>query len=423
MKRLNLTIGGIMSVMLRALDHIDVRLVDHGHRVAYIVYKMMQASGSYSSKEMQEVIIVAALHDIGAYKTEEIDNMMKFESDDVFDHSIYGYLFFKYMSPLAKWAEAILYHHFNLTHYEKITVDPRIKNMAVLIHLADRMDVLMQNDRNVQDAIRNHIPQVSKFFGEEAVSLFLNANNQADIEESIKNGSYLNELQLLLKDAEFEDETMLDFIRMIAYSIDFRSETTVNHVISTVSISLELGRLLQLHEEELEKIELGAYLHDIGKIATPLEILEKPGGLSHEEMLIMRKHIETTGDILRTRIQDEIYHIAYRHHEKLDGMGYPLKLRAEELTLNDRIVAVSDMMSALTGKRSYKESFPKEVVIDILQRQMDGGKMDQRVIAAAIENYDKIMDYCSIHTMRITEVYHKIKSEFMNIKAEMLELV
>lgn len=422
MKRLNLTVGRVMSVMLRALDQIDVRLVDHGHRVAYIVYKMMQASGTYSLREMQEIVIVSSLHDIGAYKTEEIDNMLRFESDDVFDHSIYGSLFFKYMSPLSKWSEVILYHHFNEIHYEKVDVERRIKDIAVMIHLADRMDILMQGRQSLREAEADLDHQKYRF-GEKAISLFRQVNKEADIENSIKDGSYLGELKGMLKDADFEGDTMLDFIRMIAYSIDFRSETTVTHVVSTVSISLELGRFLGLQEEDLEKIELGAYLHDIGKIATPLGILEKPGSLTNEEMKTMREHIEITGDILKGRVQDEVYQIAYRHHEKLDGRGYPLKLTGDQLTLNDRIVAVSDMMSALAGKRSYKESFSKEVVIDILKRQMDSGKLDRRVIETAIANYDIIMECCRMNTLRITEIYHKIKSEFRSIRTGMLELV
>ncbi|QOX63489.1 HD domain-containing protein [Anoxybacterium hadale] len=422
MKRLNLTIGRVMSVMLRALDQIDVRLVDHGHRVAYIVYKMMQASGAYSLREMQELVIVSSLHDIGAYKTEEINNMLRFESDDVFDHSIYGYLFMKYMSPLSNWAEVILYHHFNDNHYEKVNAEKRIRDIAVMIHLADRMDILMQSSQSLQQAMDDLDHQEYRF-GRDAISLFKKANKQIDLGECIKNGSYLGELKEMLKHADFSGETMMKFIHMIAYSIDFRSETTVTHVVSTVSISLELGRLMGLEEEDLEKIELGAYLHDIGKIATPLEILEKPGGLTQEEMRIMREHIEITGDILKGRVQDEIYQVAYRHHEKLDGRGYPLKLKADQLTMNDRIVAVSDMMSALAGKRSYKESFSKEVVIDILQRQMDSGKLDQSVIETAISNYDFIMECCRINTLRITEIYHKIKSEFKVIKMEMLGLI
>ncbi|MDD3169644.1 MAG: HD domain-containing protein [Eubacteriales bacterium] len=388
MKELNLSTSQVMKILLRALDHIDVRLVDHGHRVAYIVYKMMQADGSYSEKEMQEICIVAALHDIGAYKTEEIDQMVQFESVHVFDHSIYGYLFLKHMSPLRKWAEVILYHHFNYGMYWH--PDRKHLKIADMIHLADRVDIMLQN--GAENLSLEAISRKQNLrFSKTTMELFQKAGERYDLNGDIKNGSYLNELVELISTAEYNEETLLEYIKMIAYSIDFRSETTVSHVITTVSISRELGKLFGLNDHELKKIQLGAYLHDIGKIATPLAILEKPGGLTHEEMLVMREHIETTGEILRGRIHDEILKIAYRHHEKIDGSGYPNHLKADELKLSERIVAVADMMSALTGKRSYKESFPKETVIEIMEKQKETGKLCGRVIDSAIRHYDHIM--------------------------------
>lgn len=419
MKDLNLNINQVLSILLRALDHIDVRLVDHGHRVAYIVYKMMLAEGVYQEKEMQEICIVASLHDIGAYKTEEIDHMMRFESEDVFDHSVYGYLFLKHMSPLHKWAQIVLFHHLNYEKYHLL--DYEYKNVADMIHLADRMDVMLQlkerwlNDEEItaQQDIR---------FGRETIDLFRKANEQYDIEGNILNGSYLKELGSFVKTAEYNDETLLEFIKMIAYSIDFRSETTVSHVIATVSIGVELGKIFKLNEIEMKKIQLGAYLHDIGKVSTPIEILEKPGRLTHEEMQIMRQHIDKTRNILKGRIHNDVVQIAYRHHEKSDGSGYPKSLTANQLTLSDKIVAVADIMSALTGKRSYKESFPKDTVVNILQSQKGDGKLSGKVIDEAIRHYDEIMECSQKNVGKITEMYNRISKEFHFIKVRFEEM-
>lgn len=410
---LNLSTNQVIAILLKALDYIDVRLVDHGRRVAYIVYKMMQTSGSYQEKDIQEICITAALHDIGAYKTEEINHMMQFESTDVFDHSIYGYLFFKYMSPLRKWAEVILYHHVNYEIYPQL--DCSRLDVADMIHLADRMDVFLRMKErwlNIDEVWKRRDIQ----FGKATVELFLKANERWNIEENIINGSYLEELDALISAAEYSEGTLMEFIRMIAYSIDFRSEVTVSHVAATASISMELGKLFDLDEKELKKLQLGAYLHDVGKISTPLEILEKPGELTREEMQIMRKHVDITGEILKDRIPEEIFQIAYRHHEKIDGSGYPHRLRAEQLSLNDRIVAVADSISALTGKRSYKEGFSRETVIEILCRQKDAGKLCGLVTGSAIRNYDVIMESGKKKIKMITEMYGSIRDEFRLIK-------
>ena len=416
---LNLNLNQVLAILLRALDHIDVRLVDHGHRVAYIVYKMLQADGSYQEETLRELCTIASLHDIGAYKTEEIDQMMRFESEDVFDHSIYGYLFLKHMSPLKKWARIVLYHHLNYDMHQPISYE--YMHIADMIHLADRIDVLLQT-KNCWLDLDEMSKQRDPKYSAANIMLFQKANELYDIKGKIMNGSYLGELTNLSKETEYSEEILLEFIKMIAYSIDFRSETTVSHVITTVGISMELGKLLGLEETELRKIEFGAYLHDIGKISTPLEILEKPGLLTNDEMLIMKKHIDVTGNILQGRIHEEIRLIAFRHHEKIDGSGYPRKLKGEQLTLNDRIVAVADIMSALTGKRSYKESFPKDEVIEILRKQKESGQLCEKVTDTAIRNYDAIMESCRDSIAAVREMYENISKEFFFIKRRFEEI-
>ena len=109
---------------------------------------------------------------------------------------------------------------------------------------------------------------------------------------------------------------------------------------------------------DLEILYYGSLLHDIGKIVIPLSILEAPRRLTDEEMRIMKAHVVITGKILEGIMDERIVNVAYRHHEKLDGTGYPQGLRAEDLSQLERIVAVGDILSALYSKRSYKDSFP-----------------------------------------------------------------
>lgn len=412
MKDLKLNINQVLSILLRALDHIDGRLIDHGHRVAYIVYKMLQTEGTYREKDIMEICIIAALHDIGAFKTEEIDHMMRFESEEVFDHSIYGYLFLKHMSPLGKWARIVLYHHLNYEMHHQL--DYEHLNISDMIHLADRMDVMFQTKGRWLSPEEIELQQDLRF-AKTTFELFRRANERYDLKSNIADGGYLKEL-IDLEIAQYSDEILLEFIKMIAYSIDFRSETTVSHVVTTVSISMELGKLFDLEEKEMKKIQLAAYLHDIGKIATPLEILEKPGKLTDEEMKVMKEHIDITREILENRIHEDVIKIACRHHEKIDGSGYPLKLTGEELILSDRIVAVADIMSALTGKRSYKESFSKEAVTEILIRQRDAEKLCSSVIDLAVLNYDDIMESTRENISMTTEMYDRISKEFNFIK-------
>jgi hypothetical protein len=228
----------VINVIRKALNLIDYRLINHGERVGYILYKMMQCENIYSEKEILEYTISGLFHDIGAYKTEEIDNLVKFETNNVLAHSIYGYLFFKYLSPLDDFAEAILYHHID---YQKLkNLNSKHKAIAGYLNLADRIDVYKISTKEAinPDLFLN---QRGKKFSGRALDLFQKAQNEYHILERIADDSYLEELNQLVESAKYTNDEKEMFLKMLAYSIDFRSEYTVMHNITTVSIADELG--------------------------------------------------------------------------------------------------------------------------------------------------------------------------------------
>ena len=106
----------------------------------------------------------------------------------------------------------------------------------------------------------------------------------------------------------------------------------------------------------------------------------------------------------------------------MDGSGYPKRLYGDQLTISDRIVAVADVISALAGKRSYKESFPRETVIGILRNQKESGKLCGQVIDVAIRNYDIIIGSSVKKSMMIFDMYDRISKEFRFIKTKLGEI-
>ena len=128
------------------MNYVDLRLIDHGLRVANMTYRMLEAQNSHEQKYLQDVFMLAMLHDIGAYKTEKIDQMFIFETKNIWQHAIYGYLFIKNFSLLDKLAPAILYHH--LDYQKMIYIDDEIKNISQIINLCDRIDVFLQTSND-----------------------------------------------------------------------------------------------------------------------------------------------------------------------------------------------------------------------------------------------------------------------------------
>lgn len=406
----------IVEIVRCALSKIDPRLMEHGERVGYIAAKICEQSESRSDINLSKLFILCVLHDIGAYKTDEIDDMVRFETEAQFDHSLYGYLFIKNTIHLSEYAEAVLYHH---TDYSsKVMKTCPCAAYAQLIYLADRADILMNSGKGDLSAIRAH--SGSKFSPEFVDALF-RAEEKYGMSKKIADGSYIETVNELISSVEISGFETMDYLKLLVYAMDFRSPYTVTHTADTTIISVETGKLMALSEHELQSLYLGAFLHDIGKIAIPHSILEKPGELTAKEYAAVQKHITEGENILRGVVNDEICDIALRHHEKLDGSGYFRGLTAEQLTLPQRILAVADIMSALTQQRSYKEAYPKDKVIGILRGMRDSGKLCPRVIDTVCENYDTIIGNAKISHDPVKVLYTQLIREHAERRASMYD--
>lgn len=401
----------VVHIIRRTLNCVDERLIGHGERVAYIVYKMLELEAKLNEKEKIDLCITALLHDIGAYKTEDINYMVEFESKNIWRHSVYGYLFLKKLSPLKQYAQAVLYHHLSDNEYDKINIEKKMWHYTQMIHLADRIDLIFQN-KDAQYCTSYIKKKSGTLFSAEVVKLFFCAEEKYHIFEKLKNNDYYAEFDTITEAASFTMEEKKHFLEMIAYSIDFRSEFMVLHTVTTVSVSQIAAQILALKETEKEKIYFGALLHDVGKVACPVGILEKGGKLTHDEMEIMKHHVVVTGEVLQDYINDEVKKIAVRHHEKLDGSGYPKGLKAEDLSQNERIVAVADIVSALVRKRSYKGAYDNKTTISILENMKQGNKICPYVTETVICHFEQILEQSQWYGKEISELYESIQQEY-----------
>ncbi len=162
-----------------------------------------------------------------------------------------------------------------------------------------------------------------------------------------------------------------------------RDLATYQHTLRVAQIAQAVGKELGLSEEDLTILELGCLVHDIGKTAIPDAVLLKPDLFNDQDRRIMEYHPLIGAKIFASRLRDDrITNIILRHHERLDGSGYPQGLYGSEIDIFSRITAVADEFEALTSRRPYKIPFPISTALHILHNEAERGTLDSSIVEA-----------------------------------------
>lgn len=181
----------------------------------------------------------------------------------------------------------------------------------------------------------------------------------------------------------------------IANMVEAKDTITNGHINRVAFWSQKIGERLGLSENELEMLRKGAILHDIGKVGIPDSILNKPGSLTNEEFDIMKTHTVIGEKIISSlKSFQNIKSIIRHHHEKLDGSGYPDNLKASQIDIYTRIVAIVDIYDALIMDRPYRKAMTKEQAFAILEGDAKKGLLDSAIVdilkKEAYENADSV---------------------------------
>jgi response regulator RpfG family c-di-GMP phosphodiesterase len=187
-------------------------------------------------------------------------------------------------------------------------------------------------------------------------------------------------------------ETQRELVTILGEVIENHSMETGNHVKRVAKISRFLGMKVGLSDEELELLEAASPLHDVGKIGISEMILHKPGRLTGKEFEIIKEHTTIGRDILRTsnrQLLASACSIAYQHHERWDGSGYPNGLKGQEIDVFARITMLADIYDALSSERSYKKAWSEGRVLEYIRNE-NRKFFDPRLVAIFLENIEEI---------------------------------
>jgi HD-GYP domain-containing protein (c-di-GMP phosphodiesterase class II) len=155
-----------------------------------------------------------------------------------------------------------------------------------------------------------------------------------------------------------------DALKTLVQAVEIKDRYTHGHSERTSKIAVQLGLHLGLDGDTLRALARGAYLHDVGKIAIPDDILNKPGALTHDERAVVETHPQVGYELVAPASElGEALPVVLHHHERWDGTGYPRRLAGSDIPLIARIAAVADVWDALTSDRSYRAGLPPQVAL------------------------------------------------------------
>ena len=178
----------------------------------------------------------------------------------------------------------------------------------------------------------------------------------------------------------------VDALTELSELLEARDGYTYGHSQRVTRHAEGIARAMGVPEEDVARIRTAAALHDVGKLHTPREILNKPGRLSEEEFAVIKRHPGDGADMLAGIGDAEITAMVRHHHERLDGAGYPHGLAGEDIPLGARIIAVADTFDAMTSSRSYRRAGSHKKALDVLSREA-GSQLDARAVAAFLGYY------------------------------------
>lgn len=383
------------------VDLMAPEVADHHQRVAYMAVCIAKEMG-LPKEVLHKVVIAGLLHDIGALARQERTSLMRCDIEEmggVHIHAQAGQLLLRKFSPLIDVANIIRFHHVPWNHGAgQVFCGENVPVESHILHLADRLDVFVSQARPVHDYAEHIGIYVSHgsgtLFPQDVADAFMRLGRQEYFWLDTVLPSLERELCRYVKSTalELSMDELLGFAKVMAHVIDFRSRFTATHSCGVAAVAEMLAGLVGFSEIECRKMKIAGYLHDIGKLAIPAEILEKQGRLANDELRAIRAHPYYTYRILK-HIEglEDITLWASMHHERLNGDGYPFRCPSSHIPLGSRIVAVADVFTALTEDRPYRTALGRNEVASTLKRMARNMQLEKRVVAVLLRHYDELV--------------------------------
>ncbi|KAF0197670.1 MAG: metal dependent phosphohydrolase [Bacillota bacterium] len=375
---LEINLSELVRALSQALDLAEYNtFVHHGQRVAYIAVRVGQTLG-LNETGLRALYYGGLLHDIGVTGAGGVRRL----EDELFlkSHGTIGALLVAKL-PLPEVPLLVKHHH---ESYDGSGVNglrgDNIPIGARLLNLADAVDACVAG-QELSLVLKESVAAMvqggrGSSFDPDACDAFLSTIKQDRFWFDLQGRNLYSALQMLQMDSTSKvDCDELESIALVfADIIDSKSRFTRTHSVGLAVLVRKVAQANSLSERTDKLLFSAGLLHDLGKLAVPNEILEKPSGLTPEEYYIVKSHVYYTKAILsQVRGLSELANWAGNHHERLDGRGYADRLPASALGVEDRLMAICDVYQALTEERPYRQGESPRKALEIIESMVKGG--------------------------------------------------
>lgn len=382
------------------VDLVHPALHGHHRRTTFIATQIGETLG-LSAANLVNLGLAAMMHDVGALSLAERAETLHFEeSEDAKPgrdwHGEVGFQLLRGFAPLAEAAGLVRFHHVEWS--EGIGHSHRGHEVPLgshLLHLADRIAVLIHDGREVLGQvaeIRGRIrEQRGQMFVPELVDAFLDTASRESFWLRVVSLPEEPGMPLSLQRVPLDMGGIDAFAALFCQIVDFRSRFTATHTSGVAAVAPALARTAGMPPEDCAALQVAGYLHDLGKLAVPVEILEKPSTLTPTQFNLIKSHSYHTYRLLgASGMEEEFIQWAAYHHERPDGRGYPFRRSGSELSLGSRIMAVADVFTALTEDRPYRKGMTPEATRTLLKKMGGGGALDSGLVSLLQSQFDEL---------------------------------
>jgi HD-GYP domain-containing protein (c-di-GMP phosphodiesterase class II) len=383
------SLSSLAMSLSAVLDMVSPRFASHHQRTAFIAYQI-GLEMNLPFQDRKDLLLAGSFHDIGMIAPLERLGASARGAVLSWARAEVGYRLLREFEPFARAAEIVRYQYGPWKGGGDRYAEESVPLSSCILHLADYVATRVPDQRlalGKAGLIREEIERDAGVrFHPDVAEAFLDLSRKEFFWLDAAAATPVETIQSVIEfdSVELDADTLIDLGQLFSRIIDFRSHFTATHSSGVSNAAGLLSEYADFSLDERLKMRLAGYLHDLGKLAVPTAIIEKPGPLSATESEAMRAHSYFGfRSLQKTTALATVNEWGSLHHERLDGSGYPFHLTKADIPLGSRIMAVADVLTALSEERPYRTGMRAKDAFSVLSRMGHEGTLDSDIVELA----------------------------------------